>query len=507
MKLNITLFSAALLMSFASFAQTQPSTSGSNYGLPKGKDFDRFSIGISVGPNIFQGDILKKSGAEDKIGDYPLNLSYGLGVNFQITHSIGTRLRGMMGQFNGEEYFHTDKMGRVDGMPGFNGGNLISPDPVSNKFKSSYIEGSLDMVYTFGNISHLKRNKKFHFLVMAGIGVINFNSTASIKDSAGNPALDATGNNLERKPDNGNTKLFVPIGLGFKYRIKRFDLGLEVGYRRTLTDELDATRKATTAYDGYTIAAVNINYTFGKKQQQMEWVNPMEVVYNDIADLKDKVDVLSGDKDKDGVADMFDKDNSTPEGSKVYGDGTTVDTDADGIADSKDADPFTPKGAKVDGNGVEADTDTDGVPDSRDLEPNTEKGALVNFQGTTIPVNSSTSAKGGMMSTGYLPSVFFETDKSVVRTNQQDRLLVIARMMKSNETINIIITGNTDVIGSEQSNLKLGQKRADSVKNHLVKHYGIDAARITTESKGKQEPIANKVNSMNRRVDIKIAEK
>lgn len=497
MKQKITLFTAALLMSLPSLAQTQPTTSGSSYGLPKGKDFDRFSIGITVGPNIFQGDILKKDGS-DKLSNYALNLSYGLGLSYQVTHSIATRLRGMMGQFAGEDQFGTDVNGLISGMPGFNGNNLINGGlPTTNKFKSQYIEGTLDLVYTFGNISYLKRNKKFHFNVMAGIGVINFNTKVTIK----NPG----GTDLERTPQNGNTKILIPVGIGFKYRIKRFDIGLEVGYRRTLTDEIDATSKAITAYDGYTIAGLNINYTFGKKPQQMEWVNPMEVVYNDIADLKDKVDVLSGDKDKDGVADMFDKDNSTAEGTKVYGDGTAVDTDGDGVTDLKDADPFTPKGAKVDAAGVEADTDTDGVPDGRDLEPNTEKGSLVNFQGMTIPVNSATS-KSMMSSSGYLPSIYFDTDKSFIRTNQQDRIMVIARMMKANENIKIVITGNTDIVGSEKTNQNLGQKRADSAKNHLIKHYGIDASRITTESKGKLEPIANKMNSMNRRVDFKIAD-
>jgi len=497
MKFKITLFSAAFMIVFAAHAQTPTATtSGSSYGLPKGKDFDRFRIGITAGTNIFQGDILKKSGENDNLSSYAFNLSYGLAFNYQVTHSIGARLRGMMGQFTGEEKFNTDNSGKISGMTGFNPNNLVSPVPVLNKFKSQYIEGTLDMVYTFGNISHLKRNKKFHFNVMAGVGIINFDSEVDVRNAAG----ESTG--IKRKPQNGNTKFIIPVGLGFKYRIKRFDVGVEVGYRRAITDDIDATRKSITAYDGYTIAGLNINYTLGKKQQQMEWVNPMEVVYNDIADLKDKVDVLSGDKDKDGVADMFDKDNSTPEGTKVYGDGTAVDTDNDGVADAKDADPFTPKGAKVDANGVESDMDADGVPDSRDLEPNTEKGSLVNFQGTTIPVSSTRDA----LNAGFLPSLFFELNKSTIRTNQQDRMVVIARMMKANPDIKIVITGNADVSGSEKANLALGQKRADAAKNHLVKHYGIDAARITTESKGEQDPLATKMNSMNRRVDIRIGE-
>jgi OOP family OmpA-OmpF porin len=498
MKFKISLFTAAFMICLSVHAQTPTATTGSSYGLPKGKDYDRFRIGITVGANIFQGDILKKKGDadQDNLSNYALNLSYGIAFNYQVTHTIGLRLRGMMGQFAGEQFFRTDVNGRVDGMQGFDQTRLLDPDPLLNKFQSTYFDGTFDMIYTFGNISHLKRNKKFHFNIMAGVGLINFNSKVEIKDSSESVTL------AERKPQNGDTKFIVPIGIGVKYKINRFDVGLEVSYRRAITDDIDATRKASTAYDGYTIVGLNVNYTLGKKQKEMEWVNPMEVVYNDIADLKDKVDVLSGDKDKDGVADMFDKDNSTPEGTKVYGDGTAVDTDNDGVADSKDADPFSPKGAKVDANGVETDSDGDGVPDGRDLEPNTEKGTLVNFQGITIPLNASKSGMSG----GYLPSVYFELNKSTIRTNQQDRMVVIARMMKANPDIKIVITGNTDITGSEKTNLSLAQKRADAAKNHLVKHYGIDPSRITTESKGEAEPLAEKLNPMNRRVDFKIAE-
>jgi OOP family OmpA-OmpF porin len=220
-----------------------------------------------------------------------------------------------------------------------------------------------------------------------------------------------------------------------------------------------------------------------------------------MAELKDKMDVLSGDKDKDGVSDMFDKDNSTAEGMKVYGDGTSVDSDGDGVPDAKDNDPFSEKGAKVDANGVEMDTDGDGVADSRDLEPNTPQGSIVNFQGMNLGDVKSASAAGGV---GWIPPVFFGTDQSTISAGQRDRLLVVARILKSNENLKLRVIGNTDPSAGEEYNQKLGQRRADAVKDHLVKVYGIDAARLTTESRGEKDPFANKMNSMNRRVDFEI---
>ncbi|MBE7508757.1 MAG: hypothetical protein HS118_01005 [Bacteroidia bacterium] len=162
----------------------------------------------------------------------------------------------------------------------------------------------------------------------------------------------------------------------------------------------------------------------------MEWVNPMEVVYNDLSDMKNRIDVISGDKDKDGVSDLFDKDNSTPEGVKIYGDGTAIDSDGDGIPDYKDDDPYSNKGAKVGATGVELDADGDGVPDSKDMEPNTPKGNLVNFQGVTIAPEGSYGKEGiTSSSTGWLPSIFFDVDQSVLKPASLDRLNTVARVL------------------------------------------------------------------------------
>src|SRR5204862_6607564 len=102
---------------------------------------------------------------------------------------------------------------------------------------------------------------------------------------------------------------------------------------------------------------LGVNYILGKQEKAVEWVNPLSTMYADLYDVKDRVDMMSGDKDQDGVADMFDRDPATPPGTKVYGDGTSVDTAGDGVPDSQDADPFTTKGARLDGAGNEDDPD------------------------------------------------------------------------------------------------------------------------------------------------------
>lgn len=486
--------------------ESQNSSSVSNYGLPQMKDFDRWSAGITIGTSHLLGDLLSGPQNNNRFLDNAnINPALGLQVHHQLTHSIGIRGRGVISRFSGGDEEYLDSLT----LQPISFGNDLGNSLWTEDYESPMYEASLEMTYNFGNISFLNRNKNFHMVATLGLGLFNFDTeiTGRIKDSVNLPTQ------LIRRSGK-ITEIMVPLSLGFKYKINKIDIGMAFEYRKTFTDNVDATVKTFSEFDNYILGTVGINYTFGKKNKPMEWVNPMEVVYNDMADMKEKIDILSGDKDKDGVSDLFDKDNTTPEGTKVYGDGTMVDTDGDGVADNKDADPFTPKGAKVDANGQEADTDGDGVADSKDLEPSTASGSLVNFQGVTIAkpgdfgkdgagLNglSGTSGKNGV---GYLPSVFFDLGSASIKSNFHDRILVIARVLQANPTLKVRITGNCDITGSEDENIRLGQRRADNVKEHLIRNYNIDGSRLITETKGKKEPMANKLNPMNRRVDFSV---
>ncbi len=72
----------------------------------------------------------------------------------------------------------------------------------------------------------------------------------------------------------------------------------------------------------------------------------------------------------------------------------------------------------------------------------------------------------------------------------------------------ITVTGNTDAIGSEAYNTRLGQQRADQVRDYLVSK-GLAASRITSRTAGEGDPIApnntDNGRATNRRVLIMLA--
>lgn len=91
-----------------------------------------------------------------------------------------------------------------------------------------------------------------------------------------------------------------------------------------------------------------------------------------------------------------------------------------------------------------------------------------------------------------------------------NELNILADFMNSKPTINVMIEGHTDTLGSHQINDALSEKRAASVKDYLVSR-GVVSHRIETRGFGKRKPIASNANefgrSLNRRTEIIILSK
>jgi OmpA-OmpF porin, OOP family len=82
---------------------------------------------------------------------------------------------------------------------------------------------------------------------------------------------------------------------------------------------------------------------------------------------------------------------------------------------------------------------------------------------------------------------------------------VAERVIKSNEKIALV--GNTDNIGNDESNVKLGLRRAEIIKAYLVKK-GVSPSSISASSKGKLIPIESndteEGRAKNRRTELEI---
>jgi peptidoglycan-associated lipoprotein len=85
-------------------------------------------------------------------------------------------------------------------------------------------------------------------------------------------------------------------------------------------------------------------------------------------------------------------------------------------------------------------------------------------------------------------TIYFDFDKSDLRPDQLGRLEANASWLKEHRGVKFTIDGDCDERGSAEYNLGLGDRRANRVKEALIKE-GVDASSITTVSYGKERPI------------------
>ena len=105
--------------------------------------------------------------------------------------------------------------------------------------------------------------------------------------------------------------------------------------------------------------------------------------------------------------------------------------------------------------------------------------------------------------------ILFDVNSATVKAESYGTLKEIATVLKENADVKVRIVGYTDSDGDEKANLDLSKRRAASVKDILVKEFGINESRLQTDGMGEANPIdtndtpAGKAN--NRRVEfIKI---
>ncbi|MBK8881701.1 MAG: OmpA family protein [Bacteroidales bacterium] len=102
--------------------------------------------------------------------------------------------------------------------------------------------------------------------------------------------------------------------------------------------------------------------------------------------------------------------------------------------------------------------------------------------------------------------IYFDVNKDVVKHESYGTLKSIATILTENPDVRVKIVGHTDSDGADAANLDLSKRRGASVKNELVKSFGIDASRLESDGMGETQPIspndspANK--ALNRRVEL-----
>jgi outer membrane protein OmpA-like peptidoglycan-associated protein len=105
--------------------------------------------------------------------------------------------------------------------------------------------------------------------------------------------------------------------------------------------------------------------------------------------------------------------------------------------------------------------------------------------------------------------VLFNVDQANLTAGGMQILQKLADVMREHPDRNVMVEGFTDSTGSQQHNLMLSHRRAESVRSALM-NMGIEGTRISTRGYGEAYPVASNANSadrqLNRRVEIVLSD-
>jgi outer membrane protein OmpA-like peptidoglycan-associated protein/outer membrane protein W len=454
-------------------------------------DLNKTWLSIHVGHNEYDGDL------GNEMLEYDVNTDWSAGIGFHQYLNSSFDFDAIL------EYGYLDYK---------NGQDESNPVKANNSFGTKYLNANLMLRYKLANGYIFGQNAALQPFVAAGVGVTPyFGGSGNIYDSGGAP-----GGDIDSRVGFG-----VPLAAGFDIPLsKKTKIILKATYNRTFVDGFDgqagsgASNIDNKDHDDFLVTSVGFKFNVGgstdtdgdgiidENDRCPEEVGTEEnegcpdTDRDGIIDQEDRCPEVAGDAEFDGCPDtdgdgIPDYEDECPEVAGEAEFNGCPDTDGDGIVDSEDACPEVAGEAEFDGC---PDTDGDGIVDSED----------------ECPEVAGTEANNGCPQVDFdFADVNFAFDKSNVEDDFKAELDRVAEELMDNTDLKVTLVGHADRIGSEQYNLRLSQRRAESVKSYLV-GQGVSADRVFTEGVGETEPLVEDANTEerrdNRRVVIEVSQ-
>ena len=107
-----------------------------------------------------------------------------------------------------------------------------------------------------------------------------------------------------------------------------------------------------------------------------------------------------------------------------------------------------------------------------------------------------------------LVGLSFPVGQAVIQTEYYGILRQVQQALAVYPSSMVVVEGHTDSQGSDATNMRLSQERADAVRTYLVANQGLAASRATAVGYGEGRPVASdstaEGRAQNRRIDVVI---
>ena len=460
MKLTLAIVAFALTVPTVAFAQDSIAVV-SNEGYPntfssgsanispftqQSKRFNDWAVSFGAGVPLLQSADLTsiKNGNGKNLFGYSAYVS----VDKAITHAFGLNLQYDRGETR-QGWFNTKDAAPANAAANRQEGARTQYDAVS-------ILGDIN----FSNLLRRVDNKStFRWALhgYAGVGTLAYRSY--LKDDNGQRLM------TEIKPFKLGS-FFGQAGAGLKFKVnRRIDLETRLMYVYTGDDQFDGggeqyseiNRREDQISDNFFNATVGLSLKLGKHESHLMWHDPLQEIYYKLDVLADKnqdIEVCKkGDADNDGVCDDWDRQLDTPAGARVDGAGVALDADLDGVIDLYDRCVTVP--GPVENNGCPLNQTVSGTPEGP-IE------TVMEMAGIEFDLNSDR----------ILPS------NTPILNN------AVSYINSSNGSYTVI--GATDTRATDEYNQKLSERRANSVKNYLIKN-GVESSKLNAVGRGEKD--------------------
>jgi len=305
-----------------------------------------------------------------------------------------------------------------------------------------------------------------------------------------------------RLADKHNVHFAFTGGMGLARKInERFNIALEHVFIVSDNDYLDGIKYRSDVDQTndndvmhYTHVRLAINLgNLKKKKEPLYWLNPIDGIYEDLAELKARPIYDPTDTDQDGVIDLIDLEPNSVASAPVDTRGVSLDSDKDGIVDHQDAEPFSPPGSKIDEKGIAITTPKLTEDDVNRLIDN--------------KLGSSLGPDGKLKTftpDWFLPMIHFKLDEYCAEPQYDPQLQHVADVMKTYPDLKVVVKGHTDIRHSDAYNQVLSYNRANWAIDYLIEKYKMPRERFILTYGGETSPFGSHHHT-NRRVEFWIA--
>jgi len=127
------------------------------------------------------------------------------------------------------------------------------------------------------------------------------------------------------------------------------------------------------------------------------------------------------------------------------------------------------------------------------------------LQQLNLILETRDSARGLIVN---MSDVLFDFNKATLKPGAREKLAKVAGIVLAYPGLRLALEGHTDSIGSDEYNMTLSQKRAESVREYLISQ-AVPTASITAQGFGKADPVASNASAAgrqrNRRVEMVVS--